>query len=688
MQEKEKLQSSMLKYKSMTLQSFSQSTRLRVRIAGGVCILVALMFLVGWFDTPLSNVISAIINRPIKASWHTYLRYVGCIILFFGIMVLSSEQWIIQISHFVEKLKAQVELVDQKVKKITTGFFINTESKSTYRPLKFNIWDFINILIFIFIAFVYQIAMASNGYPTVILGGDAANLAGFAAARAYPDLFIGDAILGNLDNIALYVTIHVPITIWLEKIVGNFGLAYSLLLFPHVFFQYLSYYLLGRVLFSNRYWSFLFTLLVSTQIIIDGGEVWGVVQDGMPRITFQVIIPFILILWLSAWREKPNHWYWLMIALGLMAFIHPISAPVWGFALWFGSWALMSYKPNWISKILEMIKLGLFLVLGLLPYIFIYLTYHQSGSEKGNYDLIYLVLTKYFPANIMDIPAAVKTLLTVTSQLGLLQFAVIGLVLTFLLFPNERAYLKQLLYWATAIIIISILIPWIETEFERTFRLIPLQTELMRGMRYLILFIFIFGFYPFALLTQKLANLNLKRLIYIIGTVLVYISLSLHPPEPFLNSGMVFDCWKTGQFICPRNTEHAEALTYIRENTPVHSTFAVFLTNRWSGIEVRYLGLRPMVYAYKDKGQLLFTNISAMDQWYGYFKLEDKIFSTWQSPTPEDQLTGIVNFAHHSNADYILTDFSVFPHLLSKLGVKVVFQNAVYSVLEIVDSLK
>ncbi|MEI6291493.1 MAG: hypothetical protein WCP19_13770, partial [Chloroflexota bacterium] len=73
-------------------------------------------------------------------------------------------------------------------------------------PLLFKTPDVLVITLFAILAFIFQLSAFSNGFPTVILGGDAANIASFAAGRAFPQLFLGDAILGDLRNIGLYVT--------------------------------------------------------------------------------------------------------------------------------------------------------------------------------------------------------------------------------------------------------------------------------------------------------------------------------------------------------------------------------------------------------------------------------------------------------------------------------------------------
>jgi hypothetical protein len=662
--------------------TLSKSLHILVSIAGGVILITGFALLAGWLDPTLSRAIAQAAGRQESPNWPGYFRTGGGILLGTGILLLLGKQVAGSFERLLGWGKARMEATDRLLYQKSKGFLHLTGTDTLEWPLRFNRWDVVIVLFFVLIAFFYQLAVMSSGFPTVILGGDAANIAGFAAGRAFPSLFKGDAILGDLNNIGLYVTIHLPIVIWLEKLVGNFGLAYSLLLFPHVFLQFFSYYLLGRTLYQNRYWAFLFSLAVSAPLALDGGEVWGVVSDAMPRFTFQVLIPFILILLLSAWREKPGRWPWVMVIAGLMAFIHPVSTPAWAFALWLGFWPILPRAWNTRRRWLEMFKLGIILALALLPYASIYLTYHQGGSGNTNYDLVHFILTEYFPSNLLNIPAALQTLLRNTAQFGLLWYGLAGLALTFLLFRSARARLKQMLVWMAGIAFISILVPWVETNIERTFRIIPLQTELMRGMRYLVPFLFIFWFYPLAELTHRAARIGLTRAVFAVGTLLTLSWLLLNSPEPFTHAPYVFDCWGKGQFICPNQSDYADVLTHVREDTPEGAKFVVFLTSRWSGIEVRYLGLRPMVYAYKDRGQLAFTNLKALEQWYYYLQRENAIFSRNTSPTLDDKRTRIVDFARDSGADYILTDFPFPPDVQLKLEVTAIYQNSTYYILK------
>ena len=678
-----KRKSFVLKCSLMAYRRLNRSLHILFIIIGGILLVLAFAIFLGWLDSPLTQVFAEISQRRPKPSWPGYFRKGGLLLLIAGLLLFLSEQLMNGFHSVLEWGKTQLETIDQWLAQKTDGLLHASEAKSSEWPLHFNRWDAIIILFFVLIAFNYQLATMSAGYPTVILGGDAANIASFAAGRAYPELFKDDSILSNPRHLGIYATIHLPLIIWLEKLVGNFGLAYSLFLFPHVFLQYFSYYLLGRVLFHHRYWAFLFSLSISAPLFLDGGEVWGIINSAIPRFTFQVLIPFILILLLTTWRETPSRWYWVMIILGLMAFIHPVSAPVWAFALWLGFWPMFPLAWDTRRRILAMLKLASILTIALLPFISIYLTYHEGGSSEGNYDLVHHILPEYFPINMLNMPGAVSTFFHSTSQFGLLWYGVVGLILTFFLFRSERPRLKQMFVWIASIVLISVVVPWVEIAIESRLRIIPLQTELMRGMRYLILFLFVFWFYPLAELTRRSTRVGLTRAVFALGTLSTLGWLIANPPEPFRHAFYVFNCWPTGRLICPRNTDHSDMMTHIREETPVSSKFVVFFTDRWSGIEVRYLGLRPMVYTFKDRGLLVYTNVEALEEWFSFQQREDRIFSRMKTPTLEEKQVLIVQFARDAGAEYVLTNFPFPPEVQLQLGISVVHQNSSYSLLKI-----
>ena len=652
-------------------------------IIASLLILGGFVLLSGWFDASIAHGIEKTLNRQAYLNWPAALQSIGWVFLASGVVLASASYIWKMIAGRLPFTGKNLKTVDAWLETKLAGIVDITAPRDLHWPLVLQRSDWVVISIFALLALITQISSASSGFPNVILGGDAANIASFAAGRAFPQLFTGDAILGDLRNIGLYTTIHLPITIWLEKLVGNFGLAYSLLVFPHVFLQYLSYYLLGRVIFNNRYWAFLFTLAISAPMDLAGGEVWGVVSDGMPRITYQILIPFLLILLLTTWRDRPRRWIWVMVIAGLMAFIHPVSTPAWAFALWLGLWPNMPSYFALKDKLLQMFKMGVVLALALLPYVSIYLYFHKSGSTASDYDLVYFILTNYFPYDLLSIPAAIHTLFKVTSQYGLFWYGLIGLTLTYLLFRSERSRLKQMLLWVIGISFVTILVPWVEHSLERVLHIIPVETELMRGMRYLVPFLFIFWFYPLAELTNRGLKSKLTRTVFAIGTILTLVFMYFDTPLPITVAPDVVTCWTTGHLICPTDTEYADTLTFIRDQTPENARFVVFLTNRWSGIEVRYLGLRPMAYAYKDRGQLAFTNLEALQTWYYYLKRENAIFSRNISPTLDDQRKRMIDFALDAESNYLLTDFPFPPDVLKSMDLTAVYQNGTFTILKV-----
>jgi len=652
-------------------------------ICGCLFMLAGFVLLTGLADSSFSQAVSQAFSRPAGPAWPDYFRAIGWTVFILGLIMAGGPFFSAGVRWFAAMVTRGLASSDRWLAQKLDRRIDLSSTRILHWPVDFNVVDWLLVFLFASLAFIYQLSASSHGFPNVILGGDAANIASFAAGRAFPALFKGDAILGDLNNIGLYVTIHLPLTIALEKLIGNFGLAYSVLLFPHVFLQFFSYYLFGRVLFGNSYWAFLFSMATSAPMSLAGGEVWGAVGDGMPRFTYQVLIPFILILLLSSWRERPQRWPWIMVAAGLMAFVHPVSTPTWAFALWLGFWPIMPSLYTTRQKLFEMFKLGAILALSLLPYVSIYLAYHQGGRGSADYDLVYTILMNYFPYDLLNIRSAVGVLISVTSQYGLLWYGLAGLLFTFLLFRPERGRIVQMLTWMIGIAFVTILVPYVEQNIERTFRIIPLQTEIMRGMRYLVPFLFIFWFYPLAELTKRATRIGLTRTVFAVGTLLTLSWLILNPPHPILVIPQVVQCWSQGKLICPDQTDYSDAMTYIRNETPENAQFVVFLTNRWSGIEVRYLGLRPMAYAYKDRGQLAFTNMEALRIWYYYLQRQNAIYSRNNSPTLEIQQKRMIDFALDAEANYLLTDFPFPPDVQQKLLVHTVYQNGTFTILKL-----
>jgi hypothetical protein len=648
-------------------------------IFGCLSLAFGLFLLSGWQNAALSTALASMLGRKLGQTWPLYLQILGLGLSLLGAGLVFWQPIGVGWRKLMETGRQAQEKLDAALK-TRLGSALDFSELPLEWP-RFNRWDGLILVGFLLFAALYQLARLSPGFPNSLLSSDAANLAGFAAATQYPQLFPGDLVLSNPANFRLYSTIHIPLLRLLESLLGNFGLAFRVLLGPHVFLQLLGFYWLGRILFRSRFWGLILSLMAAAPTPLPVGEVWGIVVDALPRFTFQVVLVFLLGL-AFLWRSRPRLWYGIMAFAGLMAFIHPISTPIWGATLLVGFWPVMPAEWPFKKRFWQLIKLGLVFSVALLPYLSIYLTSYQGGTRAaGDYNLLYTVLTEYFPDNIYDMPAALTAFWGAISLHGLIWFALLGLLLTFFLLPAERQNLSQVLFWGLGLLLATILLPWLEQIIEKRFRIIPLQTDLVRGIRYFVPLMLILWVFPLASLAQRLKNRWLVRGLKTLGLASAVFWVAVNPLQPVGELQSELACLASGKLICPVRQEFAQTLAAIKTLTPEKATFAVMREDWNNGTDVRYLSLRPLVYAFKDKGFLTYSNHTVLQRWYELFQLEREIYR--KSTKPVDQRRMAVEFARETQADYLLTDFPYTPAEVSQFNLNIVYQNGTFMVLKL-----
>ena len=647
-------------------------------IPGIILLVVGLFLLSGWQNAALSAALATALGRKLGQTWPFYLQICGLLLSVSGAGLAFwrpiASGWI----RLNETIRQALGGLDAALKNRLSAALDFSENPIQLPRL--NRQDAVILAVFVLFSAFYQIARLSSGFPNVLLSSDAANLAGFAAAHQYPQLFQGDLVLSNPANFRLYSTIHIPLLRFLESILGNFGLAFSVLIGPHVFLQLFGFYWLGRILFRSRFWALIFSMMAAAPVPLPLGEVWGIVVDALPRFTFQVILVFLLGLGIL-WRSTPRRWYWLMACAGLLAFVHPVSTPIWGATLLVGFWPLFPADWPFKKRLWQIVKLGLVFSAALVPYLIIYLSYHQGGTSSADYNLLYTVITEYFPDNIYDMPAALSAFFTMISVNGLLWFALAGLALSFVFLPAERKNLGQIVFWMLGLLLVSILLPWLEQIIEKQFRIIPLQTELVRGIRYFVPLMLMLWVFPMAALAQRLKNRWLVRGLMVVGAVGAIFWIAVNPLQPVNELQNEAACLASGKIICPVKQEFAQTLEAIKTVTPEKSTFAVMRQDWNNGTEIRYLSLRPLVYAFKDKGFLTYSNHAVLQRWYELFQLEREIYR--KSTKSDDQRRMAVDFARETGADYLLTDFPYNPDELLLFHLGMTYQNGNFMVLKL-----
>ena len=544
-----------------------------------------------------------------------------------------------------------------------------------------NRWDWLAVLTFLAFAGLYFLGRLQANYPVVILTGDGGNIASYAAALDHPDWFKNDPALGDSNNIGIYATIHIPLIRALVRLTGDYGLAYAWLVLPQTFLQLLGFYILGRVLFKNRFWAFLLAFLTAMTVINIGlGEIWGVWQDALPRVTFQSLLPFLLALVL-VWKDRPGRWPWLMVFAGLLVYVHPISAPAWGLAVWLSLWLLQPKDWNWRRRVLVMLGLGVLFLAAITPFAVNYLSY-RGRDQAADYNTVMTILQAYSPANLLDVPAALGSFLWNMTRSLLLPVALVGFAATWLLKKNDRTSVKVVLLWMAGLFITSTLIPFGERMVEQQLHILPLETELVRCIRYFVPLFLLFWLWPLAELAPRLVNLQARRAVIALGIVLFVLWGATNRPA-VRDMLQAVSCFSKARLVCtsPRpiddlivalrtQTQPGEGVLFFNEDTAYTS----------QTLSVRYAALRPLVYTLRDSGILGYSNRSALPGWLA---TTNQMESLRAMTDPQERLEGLVPLAVSLKADYLVIDFEVAQEILASLPVIVVMQNDGYILLKL-----
>ena len=369
-----------------------------------------------------------------------------------------------------------------------------------------NIKDAIAAVLFLTFSLLYFLGRLQPNYPNTILTGDGGNLVSYAVAQDRPDLFVGDPAMGETYLTAYYATIHMPLIRLLSRLTaGDYGFAFLLTLAPTIFIQLIGFYILGRVLFKNRFYAFLFAILTAAPFTWNGlGEFWGIWPDPLPRVTYQAVLPYLLSLTI-VWRNQPRRWPWLMVFAGLMVFLHSISTPAIGFAIWLG---LALYLPaGWkpLKKLGMMMGMGLLFLLSMSPFLINFLS-HNVHTASPDYNLVMHIINTYQPPYLLNAPAAISLFTTNAIFELLLPIGMVGFYLLWRFAKVERQLVVMILTWFSAVILVSVGLPTIERLFEAIFHRLPIDTELVRSMRYLVPLILIFWLWPLAEISRRLTN--------------------------------------------------------------------------------------------------------------------------------------------------------------------------------------
>ncbi|MFH1996271.1 MAG: hypothetical protein ABIJ27_04645 [Candidatus Omnitrophota bacterium] len=532
------------------------------------------------------------------------------------------------------------------------------------------------ILGFLIFAAFYQLSLWYYHSPHLLLG-DSANIAGIAAAREYPQLFKGDELLGDLDNVGFYKTVHFPFIQLITRATKSYGLTFNLFVGIHVFVQMVGFYILGRVFYRDQFWAVLLALLALVYFKFGLGEFWGITNYVIPRFTFQTLLPYQLAA-AYYWRSSPRVWPWLMISAGLLMYVHPVSAPAWGFAIWLGLWIFHPYEWSLLKRVSVMLCLGILFLAVTASFIVNFISHH-APLMTPDYDRVYHIAEYRFIKGFFDIRQSLADYLRQLTKQPIAVLVILAcLIVPFGYIRTDRRRFLLVGIWIIGLLVVSGLIPWLEQTVAKVYRVMPPGVDLLRGLRYILPLIMILALW----LLREIAEMTKRPVITgIVGIALfVYVSQSadffsrLYPI-----AGMVKGCC-LGKFsgISDKEKRELNVLRAVRRLTPPG---AAILSTKL-GLQIRYFALRPIVYCRRDGDAFIYSDHAELVRWY---ERDREMKAAFGIKNGREKTEKLIAMGKKYGADYLLVDYPLTRQQCVSLPADPVYRKHGYTLLQVTE---
>ena len=525
-------------------------------------------------------------------------------------------------------------------------------------------WVLVGILCFAALVHFGRIGASING---VHLTTDPAMYASISAAYGHPEAFAEDFVYSNPAMFSTHITPLVQLTHFLVGADGNYGLAYLQLTGLSVFLHYAAFYLLGIVLFSQRWKALVFTTLMGLSYWVPWGTYWGAgYLDYTPRSLFNALYALYLCIGLALLR-RPRWWPLFMVATGLLVYIHSISALAAVAGLWLSFAASRPEGVSWPRHLLWMFFCGCCFLATLLPYAAVYL--HSSGISLGKDDIAFMrhILRTRFDIEYAEYWYGMKKFLKQYTLLPVLPLAGWG---TWMIWkygtPREKLLGKHIWLWiAGTCVVIALFI--LDQQIARIWERHHFEFDLIRVHRFFPFFAICLIFLGGNILLRKFSEPGWKRnaaRVFYAGLVIGFFcggqqDMARVSFEWYWNR---LDPARYEAAYGPqlRRLEMVEAL---KSRTKPGET--IFYPGEDQAI--RYISLRPLTYGWKD----------ACLMYYAKALPELRLWSHMETALDASP-TAYIAEGLATSPDYLLSERPQDRNLLETLVGPVIWENSRY----------
>jgi hypothetical protein len=470
-----------------------------------------------------------------------------------------------------------------------------------------------------------RIAVSSDG---VWLCGDLGNIVTTLIAADDPQNFLADPAFSNPGAlIELFGKARFALIRGLSPD-GNYAVGALRILFLDLILFYPGFYLLGLILWRSRAQAVLTALTLGNTVWIGWGTFWGVGYfDSLARTNYSAVLGFLLVF---AWqtRDKPFWWPLLMAASGLLINLHAPNAIPMGFALWLGLWLWKPVDWGLGRRTAYMLFCGACFVLAALSYLWPHLHPGASGVLGGeDIALVREVFALSMGQYQNCFPELGSFLRKFCLNYPLLPAAAVGIYAARRWGDKRQRDIAALLaVWSLGVVLIAVGLHASDQAIANYRQALPLQSNLIRGLRLLIPFGMLAVFLGLSVLWNRAGSRGMRRksavFLYALATVVMcYKSANTLLPLALYNLNPDWRLpTRTGDF--PHRLEreaplYAEAAAALQRHTaPGDQIFYRGTRLKEDTDFVRSAGKRSLFYSHKDGGMLYYSkNIPAIRQW-------------------------------------------------------------------------
>ena len=333
--------------------------------------------------------------------------------------------------------------------------------------------------------------------------------------------------------------------------------------------------------------------------------------------------------------NSPRFWPGVMALAGFGMYLHPVSAPIWGVAIWLGFLVYIPASWSWAKKIFVPLGNGLIYVIAIAPFASNYFTYHSPGQTL-DYQQVWEIIASCFCPSYLNIFSTLIKFITDPLLVWLFFCLIVSILYLTRQYPEKRL-VGLLSAWLGGIILTAVVIPITNQAISRVLQRIPFELDLIRGLRFII---------PLSLIATFLALATWRpdargfrgRWPFLVFAFILLISTQKGTISPLFRNWKQAGFWQTS----PLHRDLQGALEFLRCQ-PTARGSVLSLLPRHQTLAIRYYSLKPLAFSFKDGPTFAYANHAGLLAWQEN-ALKLRQFLT--IPLASNQITELMSWAN------------------------------------------